>query len=749
MKKNLFTDLSIRKKLPLIVVATCLSALLLAGVAFLVNQRRDTRAALVEHISTIAKVIASRSTAAIIFDDKKTAAENLAVLSLLPQIDEAGIFLEDGPLFATYLQQGRDPKWPQQISHTSSYAFNADILELYEPIELDGKQLGMVYIQTNLTQYNHKLLEQSGLAILITGITLFLAFLFSRRSLKSISLPITELAALTRHVAEKNDYTVRAPAQSSQDEIGRLVDDFNNMLVQVEKRDFALQESKNRFRTLLDQAGDAFFLHDSEGRFVEVNERACESLGYTRQELLHMSVFDIDADARKESHKDTVWNTLTPGQPMTLYGTHRRKDGTTFPVEVRIVLVEEGNNRYMQGLARDISDRQQAEAEKEKLENQLRQAQKMEAIGTLAGGIAHDFNNLLSPIIGYSELLLLGRAVDSTITKPVQEILTAANRAKELVKQILTFSRRSEHNLVPLMVQPVIKEALKLLRSSIPSSIEIQQNINPECGAVLADPVQIHQIIMNLCTNAYQAITDRSGIIIVSLSPVILAQADIASKVGLQPGHYLKLVVEDSGGGIDPESLKRIFEPYFTTKEKGKGTGLGLAVVHGIVKNYGGEIIVYSEPGKGTRFNIYLPVVSTETPQDKESREEPLQTGTENLLLVDDEEQITQHGRIFLETLGYQVTSCNDPTEALILFSNDPNRFDLVITDMTMPKMTGALLSQKLLTARKDLPIIMCTGFSETMDEETAKQLGIRAFLMKPVSSHDLAATIRAVLDTK
>jgi len=367
MKKNLFTDLSIRKKLPLIVVATCLSALFLAGIAFLANQRRDTRAALVEHISTIAKVIASRSTAAIIFDDQKTAIENLAVLSLLPQIDEAGIFLEDETLFATYLKKGYQANWPQQISHTSSYAFNADILELYEPIELEGKQLGMVYIQTNLTQYTYKLLEQSGLAILITGITLFLVFLLSRESLNSISLPIAELAALTRHVAEKNDYTVRAPALPSRDEIGRLVDDFNNMLVQVEKRDFALQESKNRFRTLLDQAGDAFFLHDSEGRFVEVNERACDSLGYTREELLGMSVFDIDTDALKELHRETVWDTLVPGHPMTLYGTHLRKDGTTFPVEVRIVLVEEGKNRYMQGLARDISARQQAEEEIKRL----------------------------------------------------------------------------------------------------------------------------------------------------------------------------------------------------------------------------------------------------------------------------------------------------------------------------------------------------------------------------------------------
>lgn len=749
MKKNLLTDLSIRKKLPLILGATCLSALLLAGVAFLVNQRLDTRAALVEHVATLAKVIASRSTAALIFDDKKTATENLAVLSMLSQIDEAGIFHKEGPLFATYLREGKKASWPQQIPPTYSYTFNADIFELFQPIELEGKQLGMVYIQTNLTQYNHKLQEQAGIAILITGVTLLLAFLFSRRSLKSISQPIAELAALTRHVAEKNDYAVRAPAQNSRDEIGRLVEDFNNMLVQVEKRDAALRESKSRFRSLLDQAGDAFFLHDSEGRFVDVNERACESLGYTREELLHLTVFDVDADTRKESPKETVWDTLVPGQPATLYGTHRRKDGTTFPVEVRIVLVEEGENRYLQGLARDISARKQAEAEQEKLEAQLRQAQKMEAIGTLAGGISHDFNNLLSPIIGYSELILLEKPADRTLTKQIQEILAASLRAKELVKQILTFSRRSEQQLAPLLVQPVIKEALKLLRSSIPTSIAIKQKIDPACGAVLADPVQIHQIIMNLCTNAYQAMNGQPGIISISLTQEILSQADLASKIGLEPGHYVKLVVEDSGEGMSPETMSRIFEPYYTTKEKEKGTGLGLAVVHGIVKKYGGEINVYSEPGKGSRFNIYLPVVSKKTALGKEEREKPLQTGTEKLLLVDDEEQITQLGKTFLETLGYQVNPCNDPTEALRLFRNDPNRFDLVITDMTMPKMTGALLAQELLTIRKNLPIIMCTGFSEAIDEEAAKQLGIRAFLMKPLSSHELAATLRAVLDAR
>lgn len=750
MMKNIFANLSIRKKLPLILVITCLSALLFAGVAFLVNQRRDARTAMVENMSTLAQVIASRSTAALIFDDEKMAAENLAVLSLLPQIDEGGIVLENGLLFATYLREGRgQPNQPPPVSDTYLYSFNTGTFELFQPIELEGKLLGMVYIRANLQQYYHKLLEQVGFAIFITGFTLFVAYFFSRRALKSIYQPITDLAALTRYVAEKNDYTVRAPAQKFQNEIGRLVEGFNSMLVQVEKRDAALQESKNRFRSLLDQAGDAFFLYDFDGCFIEVNERACESLGYSREELLQMTVFDVDVGAQVDFHREKTWEHLVPGHPQTLYGNHRRKDGTTFPVEVRIVLVQEGQNSFLQGLARDISERKQAEVEKEKLETQLRQAQKMEAIGTLAGGIAHDFNNLLSPILGYSELILLDQSVDSKTKEKIQSILSASTRAKELVKQILTFSRSAEHQLSPLFLQPVVKEALKLLRSSIPTSIELKQQIDPTCGAVLAEPGQIHQIVMNLCTNAYQAMKGAPGMISVSISQEELAQSDLASQIGLSAGQYLKLVVEDSGEGMDRETLKRIFEPYYTTKAKEKGTGLGLAVVHGIVKKYGGEINVYSEPGKGSRFNIYLPVFGEETPRKEAAHEKQLQTGTGSILFVDDEEQITELGQTFLNMLGYQVTPCNDPTEALSIFSNDPSRFDLVITDMTMPKMTGTVLTRELLKVREDLPIIMCTGFSEAVDEEAAKQFGIRAFLMKPVSSHEMAQTVRTVLTTR
>lgn len=743
-----FKDLSIRTKVTLMLMGVSTAALLIGSLTFyflIIDRYQESYQ---NDLHILAKIVGVNCSASLAFGVSEDAKGLLGSLRKKPSIIAVTIHDRAGNLFASY-HSNQFIKNPEEI-HSVSLLENSthDNLSISEKIEMNGQQIGEISFDDDmrgLASFKKiALMILAGIIVVVLGITALLA----AKLRELISTPISNLATIAQKISTNQDYSLRATKEST-DEIGNLVDSFNTMLTQIALRSDALHKSEKRFRSLINQAVDSFFLFDLDGHFIDVNRQACNCLGYSRDELLAMKVTDINAKATNQLDKDAYWTKMRPGTSTTLESMYLRKNGKSYPVEERIGILELGDEKFILVLARDISERLESEKNRQQLEAQLQQAQKMEAIGTLAGGIAHDFNNLLTPIIGYSELLLLGLTADSTVPKQIQPILTAANRAKDLVKQILTFSRRSEHNLAPLNVEPVIKEALKLLRSSIPSSIEMQQNINPECGAVLADLAQIHQIIMNLCTNAYQAIGGQSGIISVSLSPVILAQADIASKVGLQPGQYLKLVVEDSGEGIDQKSLKRIFEPYFTTKEKGKGTGLGLAVVHGIVKNYGGEINVYSELGKGTRFNIYLPVVSTETPQEKESREEPLQTGTEKLLLVDDEELITQHGQIFLETLGYQVTSCNDPTEALSLFSNEPNRFDLVITDMTMPKLTGALLSQKLLTMRKDLPIIMCTGFSETIDEETAKQFGIRAFLMKPVSSHDLAATIRTVLDTK
>ena len=382
-----------------------------------------------------------------------------------------------------------------------------------------------------------------------------------------------------------------------------------------------------------------------------------------------------------------------------------------------------------------------------KYERQLQQVLKIQAIGTLAGGIAHDFNNILFPIVGYTELTMDEVPDDSVAHNNLEEVLKAAHRAKDLVQQILTFSRQSGQERKPVKVHLIIKEALKLLRASIPASIEIINNIDDDCHPVMGDATQIHQVIMNLCTNAYQAMQDKGGTLEVNLSEVDVGYEETVKKIGMQPGKHLQLLVRDEGCGMDAIVLDRIFEPYYTTKEQGKGTGLGLSVIHGIVKNHRGDISVTSSPGKGTTFKVYLPITEDADIVTELEPSNGAAKGNERILLIDDEEQIVSMEQQMLENLGYEVTARTDSTEALKEFSLQPQNFDLVITDMTMPQMTGDELAQKLLDIKPDIPVILCTGFNEDITEEKALAMGIQKFVMKPVIKNDLATTIRTVLD--
>ena len=380
-------------------------------------------------------------------------------------------------------------------------------------------------------------------------------------------------------------------------------------------------------------------------------------------------------------------------------------------------------------------------------ERQLQQVLKIQAIGTLAGGIAHDFNNILFPIVGYTELTMDEVSEDSVAHKNLEEILKAANRAKDLVQQILTFSRQNDQERKPIKVQHIITETLRLLRASIPASIEIVHKIQDDCGPVMGDASQIHQVIMNLCTNAYQAMQDQGGKLELILTEIDIGYEEMIDKIGMQPGRHLRLLVKDEGCGMEASVMDRIFEPYYTTKEQGKGTGLGLSVIHGIIKNHSGDITVKSTPGKGTIFQVYLPLIED---LDLAAELEPadgVTKGEERILLVDDEEQIVAMERQILENLGYRVTARTDSQEALKVFAQHPQNFDLVITDMTMPYMTGDQLAQKMLDIEPDIPVILCTGFNELITEEKALAMGIQKFVMKPIVKHDLATTIRSVLD--
>jgi signal transduction histidine kinase/ActR/RegA family two-component response regulator len=397
-------------------------------------------------------------------------------------------------------------------------------------------------------------------------------------------------------------------------------------------------------------------------------------------------------------------------------------------------------------LANELRALKQAEISLKAMKTRLMQAQKLESIGSLAGGIAHDFNNLLFPIVGLSEMMLDDFPPESPYYKDVQQILKAGKRGRELVQQILSFSRQSRDQLIPVHIQKILKEALKLCRATIPADIPITRDIQTDCRPVMGDPTQIHQIVMNLVTNAFHAVEPAGGTISIRLKEIFYSQPD-ASAHDLASGAYAMLSVSDTGTGIDPSIMDKIFDPYFTTKTKGRGTGLGLATVYGIVKALGGDIRVDSEVGEGSCFHVYLPVQEISEPPEVETQPRPLPTGTEHILLVDDEASVVHLEKQMLERLGYRTTSFTDSLEALAAFEMDPSRFDLVITDMHMPELTGLQLAEEMIFVRPDLPVILCTGFSERINREKIGAVGIRDLLMKPVGMVDLAHKVREVID--
>ncbi len=589
--------------------------------------------------------------------------------------------------------------------------------------------------------------------LIISVIVSVLAVIFLALYLAGeITLPISKLTEVAKKISQGNHE--EQANETSEDETGVLAKTFNKMTA-------TLIKTKNDLEKNIEE------LHDSESRFRLLMD-SIEALVYVADMQTYEILF-INKYGKKimgDITGKTCWQNMQKGQtgpcafctnkylldqdgkPLEVYTWEFKNTltGQWFYIKDRAIKWSDGRIARLE-IATDITASKKFEQEKQDIEKRLHQAQKMEAIGTLAGGIAHDFNNILSAIIGYTDMALTDLPTGHKAINDLQRVIKAGNRAADLVNQILTFSRQSDQELKPLRIQLVIKEALKLLRSTIPTTIEIKQNIDPDCDVVLADPTQIHQVIMNLCTNAYHAMRESGGILEVSLQPVKLTTEDLNNKINLHPGSYVKLTVSDNGCGITKNNQKKIFEPYFTTKPKDEGTGLGLALVHGIILSLGGDITVYSEPGEGTIFHIYLPMISAtkEIIQDQDTA--PLPMGNERIILVDDDEELAQMNKRMLENLGYKVTAMTSSADTLDAFQKEPDSYDLLLTDMTMPHMTGAELSEKILAIRPDIPIIICTGFSELINEEKAKNIGINSFVMKPVIKNDLAKAVRKELD--
>lgn len=512
-------------------------------------------------------------------------------------------------------------------------------------------------------------------------------------------------------------------------EIGRRIADALNTLLLIKE----LRESEEKYRTILEALKETVYICSPEFEIEYMNPAMIKKIGRDATgEICYQVLYNRD-----EKCSWCIFDQILKGKSIE-YELSNPVDNRFYSINNFPISRSDGSVSKLT-LARDIS-------ELKAMRDQLHQTQKMESIGNLAGGIAHDFNNILFPIIGMSELLLQDLPRDSQGFEFVQEILRAGKRGSDLVKQILAFSRQSEHKLIPVSVQQVIKEILRLTRATIPSYIEIQDDIPSDCGLIMADPTQLHQVAMNIITNAYHAVESEGGKISVELKEVEQNSDELPGSL-LESGRYAVLSISDNGHGMSTDLMEKIYEPYFTTKEEGKGTGLGLAVAYGIIKKHKGDIRVYSEVGKGTTFTIYLPLM--EKPADTEPIDEIKDSfsGNERILLVDDEEPIAMLQKQLLERLGYKVAARISSLEAINAFKANPDGYDLIITDMSMPNMTGEQLAKEMMAIRPDIPIIICTGFSERINKEKAEAIGIRGFLMKPVLRSEMARVIRNVLD--
>ncbi len=503
-----------------------------------------------------------------------------------------------------------------------------------------------------------------------------------------------------------------------------------------------LRQAKEQWEKSFNAIEDMVTIQDTNLRIVRANETVARMFGANPEEVIGRHCHELFRGCPEPCAGCPELETLKDGQSHSHIIKHEPL-GRTFLVSCSPIVEMDGRIENFVHVAKDIT-------EKVQMEEELFQARKMEAIGTLAGGIAHDFNNILTAILGYAELARQCIDDKAMALDDLDEVITSSHRARDLVKQILTFSRKSEQQRVLLEPHLIVKESLKLLRASIPTTIEIQEEIDPHCGKVKVDPTKLQQIIVNLCTNALHAIENEQGVISVRLGRVELLTDDLKGEL-VAPGAYIELTVSDTGCGMDEAVLKRIFEPYFTTKAIGKGSGMGLALVHGIVHKYGGAVKVESHPGKGSVFRVFLPVVLDESgAEDAEKRElSPLPTGTERIMVVDDESSIAAMQKTLLEHQGYTVTAFTSSAEALEKFKADPEQFDLVITDQTMPQLPGTEFAQKILEVRPELPIILSTGYSSVVSEERAKALGISAFAMKPLGREQLARLVREVLERR
>ncbi len=639
-----------------------------------------------------------------------------------------------------------------------------------------GKVIGLDTVAIPINKITEKLRSElkTTVPILIIGLSLFFCGVIIVMKL----LVINRLILISKHfksAANETDYSQIAQINiQGKDEIFDLASGYNTLtdklknfysslnhkvqrrteslekvneklLQEINKKneaEKALIESEARFKALHNASFGGIAIHD-KGMILDCNQGLSEMTGYSQTELVGMNGLLLIA----EKSRDLVMDKILDGNEKAYEATGLRRNGEEYPIRLEARNIPYKGKLVRTVEFRDITENKQAEKEHEKLQVQLIQAQKMKAIGTLAGGIAHDFNNILTGIFGYSQLAQESLQQPEKANEYIEQVVKGAQRAADLTKQILKFSRQGEYQKLPFAIYLEVKEALKLLRSSIPSTIEIKSRLDSE-KMVLADPIEIHQVIMNLCTNAYHTMRKTGGRLTVSLTDVEFSSSKLFKGKEVAAGEYINLEVRDTGSGMDKKTMERIFEPYFTTKEKGDGTGMGLALVDAIVDAHNGFYEVKSELGKGTTFHLYFPIEKgSETKNIQNNDKELPLSGNEKIMVVDDEELIIESCKAILENYGYQVKTFANAVDALEAFKSNSDKFDLIITDMTMPGLTGDKFAIEILKIKPGFPVILCSGFSDSLSPAKALKLGIRYFVQKPVRNQDLMVIIRNIFE--
>ena len=775
-------DISIKRKLICIIMLTSIAALLSASIAFGVYDMITLRRTMVRDISMLSQIMGANSTAALAFNDPKSAAENLEAFKSNPHIVASCIYDSEGRVFASYFRSDMAGRHTLPALQHAGYHFGSDYLTIFGNVYLDNKPIGVICVQYDLAELNSRMLSYSGIAIIIVLTVSGLALFMSSRLQRVISMPILSLAKTAKLISQDKRYSLRAE-KYGQDEIGALIDGFNEMLSEIQLRDAelerqrvllevqveertaelsganeellaeiqertraeeALRVAEKTFRNLLETIQLVAILLDCEGNVTFCNDYLLNLTDWGKEELLGRNWFDLFIPDNKREKAKMAFSSVIKGKREVLYSEDsivtRRGSERLISWNNAVLHDLEGKVAGTASIGIDIT-------EQKNLEAQLRQAQKMEAVGQLAGGVAHDFNNILQAIMGYGSLLLMKMNGDATMRHCVDQILDASNKAAGVTRSLLAFSRKQIMNPRPVDLNDIVRGIEKLLSRLISEDIEITISLTNKNVLCVADAGQIEQVLMNLTTNARDAMP-KGGRLIIETEAIDLDDAFIRSHGYGKRGRFALLTVSDTGIGLKQDEIEKIFDPFYTTKETGKGTGLGLAMAYGIVQQHGGYINVYSELDQGTTFRIYLPAAQIkEEIAIASSAEPPPVGGSETILVVEDDEMLRELSKTVLTENGYKVILARDGQEAVEKFIDHRDAIQLAIIDMIMPKKNGKEAYSEMIKIRSDIKVLFASGYtSERIDALSLSKEELH-FINKPVSSKQLLRKVREILD--